>query len=864
MEKMKRKIATPLAGLMLFITVISAFPADGLAAKKPQLSPKKFELTVGKLRQVKLKNAKKAKKTKWSAKPKNAVKLSKKKKNGVRVKGVKAAKKVTLTAKFRLGKKQRKATCTIVVRKAENSPTNEPVSPTTDTSVNPPASPTVGPPVSPTVGPPVSPTVGPPVSPTVGPPTSPTVGPPTSPTVGPPTSPTVGPSTSPTVDPSTSPTVSPSTSPTVSPSTSPTVGPPTSPTVGPPTNPPTSLPPGVYPKTPMGELPAPETFTEDIPEPPDLLTMFDGHKVETKEQWEERRQEIKEILQYYMYGIWREGENVTATSRTTGSTKRRLTINIEHQGREGSFFADVVLPAASGAPEGGWPIMVTAGGVGDAELEYIRSQGYAMINILEAGIAEINSSHTSTDEKKGAFYNLYPYDNDDWRNQTGAVMAWAWGYSKILDALEVEGFAASLNVNKDFAIAAGFGGVTGPTGNMSGYAKTAACAGAFDERFKVSMAYNSGYGGFTMGRYQSSDTPFDLLPDYADDPAKDQVNLEAWTRNVQDTTRDKLPGSFYNGNYAKFDSFDKMPFDAHFLVALSCMEGRSVFMDSIINYDSYGSAPGLWYTYECAKPAFDLMELSNNIAIQYNLNSGIVQQVDLYKLFSFIDVNIHGKELDKTKIPEDWSTMLADWDPSQLTTCVFGNDDNEKPYNEGKVIRGGVLPSPSPSTSPTVRPSTTPTARPSATPTATVRPSVTPTARPSTTPTARPSTTPTARPSATPTARPSATPTTRPSATPTARPSATPTAGPSATPTAGPSATPTPSPTATPTAEPTVAPLTPIEELPSPETLTDSNPNPPDLLTMFSGAEVKSKEQWEERKEEIKGMLQYYMYGKCC
>ncbi len=148
MKNLKKATAMILATAMLFSMVFS-LPAVGAAAKakKPTLNPKKIILKVGQSKKVSLKNAAKAKKTKWSAKPSKAVKLAKKAKKSVTVKAMRTAKKVTLTAKFKLGKKSKKATCTIVVNAKSPRPTKKP---TTKPSNRPPVT---NPPVVNTSGP---------------------------------------------------------------------------------------------------------------------------------------------------------------------------------------------------------------------------------------------------------------------------------------------------------------------------------------------------------------------------------------------------------------------------------------------------------------------------------------------------------------------------------------------------------------------------------------------------------------------------------------------------------------------------------------------------------------------------------------
>ncbi|HEY2881645.1 MAG TPA: hypothetical protein VGJ15_04415, partial [Pirellulales bacterium] len=55
-------------------------------------------------------------------------------------------------------------------------------------------------------------------------------------------------------------------------------------------------------KTSLGKLPGPDQLPERK-EMPDVLTMNDGTKVTTPEQWHKRREEMKKILEYYSVGL---------------------------------------------------------------------------------------------------------------------------------------------------------------------------------------------------------------------------------------------------------------------------------------------------------------------------------------------------------------------------------------------------------------------------------------------------------------------------------------------------------------------------------------------------------------------------------
>ena len=54
-------------------------------------------------------------------------------------------------------------------------------------------------------------------------------------------------------------------------------------------------------KTPLGHMPGVDALPAQ-PALPDVLTMNDGTKVRTREQWQQRRAEIRRTLEYYATG----------------------------------------------------------------------------------------------------------------------------------------------------------------------------------------------------------------------------------------------------------------------------------------------------------------------------------------------------------------------------------------------------------------------------------------------------------------------------------------------------------------------------------------------------------------------------------
>ncbi|CZR62143.1 uncharacterized protein PAC_12040 [Phialocephala subalpina] len=134
-------------------------------------------------------------------------------------------------------------------------------------------------------------------------------------------------------------------------------------------------------------------------------------------------------------------------------------------GKSISFSATVKLPTSRTAP---YPAVI--GYVGGS---IPISTNVVLITYNNQDIA-VDNPHG-----QGRFYGLYGLAND-----AGGLIAWAWGASRIIDALELVGSAAS-------KIDVGRIGVTGCSRNGKG----ALIAEAFNERMKFAIAQEGGSGG---------------------------------------------------------------------------------------------------------------------------------------------------------------------------------------------------------------------------------------------------------------------------------------------------------------------------------------------------------------------------------
>ena len=220
----------------------------------------------------------------------------------------------------------------------------------------------------------------------------------------------------------------------------------------------------------IGTLPGLEDLAV-ISELPNPFIGINGKMIKTKKDWACRRVEISAQAQAYQLG-----NKPAAPEKVSAQMQgENLLITVEDKGTTISFTAKITLPKTGKAP---YPAIIGIGGswINNDEL---AKQGIAIIQFPNNEIAEqLNGSSRG----KGKFYDLYGNDQS-----AGALMAWAWGVSRLIDALET---------TPSSQISAAHLGVTGCSRNGKG----ALVVGAFDERIKLTIPQESGAGGSASWR----------------------------------------------------------------------------------------------------------------------------------------------------------------------------------------------------------------------------------------------------------------------------------------------------------------------------------------------------------------------------
>src|SRR5580704_9795827 len=205
---------------------------------------------------------------------------------------------------------------------------------------------------------------------------------------------------------------------------------------------------------------------------PDPFKQLDGTEMTTKAQWTCRREEIRKQAELYAFGTKPAPPTVTGTVTSTS-----ITVNVTANGQSASFSATVALPTCGSAP---YPAIIGYSGVAPLDTTVIDSEGVATIDFDPMSVGTEGNGRGPN--QTGAFYSLYPGGS-----QTGLLVAWAWGVSRIVDVI----------AQSDGTILRADGvGVTG----CSRYGKGAFIAGAFDERIALTLPVDSGTAGVPIWR----------------------------------------------------------------------------------------------------------------------------------------------------------------------------------------------------------------------------------------------------------------------------------------------------------------------------------------------------------------------------
>ncbi len=336
---------------------------------------------------------------------------------------------------------------------------------------------------------------------------------------------------------------------------------------------------------------------------PDPLVMLDGTPVKTKEQWiKQRRPELKELFQNYMYGYLPKAPKIKATVTKTyydffggKATMKEVTIDLGKKDAP-KIYVVMFLPNQKKSPaptilgtnfcgnhalttdpritlNPHWiptsqycPGVVNnqatdaARGTGiDSEwgIEAAIERGYAVVSFFNGDVVPDKPDMTA------GVFPFFSAANADKNNSWGAEAAWAWGFHRVVDFLVKE---KSIDKNR----IALFG--------HSRYGKAAMFAAAMDERIATVFPHQAGMGGTS--------------------PSRGKIG------EPQKAINDRFP-HWFNGNFKKFnDNTARLPFDQHCLVAL--MAPRPVLFSCAVD-DEWSNPTGQFAMLQAADKVYEFL-----------------------------------------------------------------------------------------------------------------------------------------------------------------------------------------------------------------------------------------------------------------
>ena len=365
----------------------------------------------------------------------------------------------------------------------------------------------------------------------------------------------------------------------------------------------------------------------------------------------EKLTEIKRFYEENMYGVWRSGEKVSYEIlgeepeavptegkpfnpfAVTGGTLVR--IKAETGTGKAEFTVHAYLPDEAGRkryPKGS-PFIVCFHPI--MPKDYALSRGIALIVMESTKIASDDIRH------EGAFYDLYPYGNAA-GEQTGVLMAWAWGASKILDAVYA-GLAREFGLDPEASM------VTG----VSRWGKATAVCGAFDSRFKMTIPTCSGAGGLALYSVVSEGNTYDFS-------AVGGPSEYTYGKNEPlDCLQSDSERGWFNDRFLQYGTPADIPLDQENLPILAMDRSRFYFIIAAYTNEDWVNAPAMWECYKKANEAYTKAGLADNIVVHFHKEGHAVIEEDMELIIKYFNHMNYGAELG-VSMSELKTTLFAE------------------------------------------------------------------------------------------------------------------------------------------------------------------------------------------------------------
>lgn len=354
---------------------------------------------------------------------------------------------------------------------------------------------------------------------------------------------------------------------------------------------------------------------------PDPFMGLDGTRISSKDQWKCRREEIGAMYEKLMFG-----DKPRNPEKVEGSLSgKTFTVKVTDKGKSASFTVEINGAGSKDKPK---PALIGFGGgmMGN-------SCGSLGSSISGLDIAQIifNPDNVAPEGTRGSgkFYDIYGSNAN-----AGTIMAWAWGVSRLIDALEATP-EAGIDVHHL--------GITG----CSRWGKGSLAVGAFDARIALVIPQESGSGGASLWRVGA------------------QVNKQKGKQFVQGLNSAGSEGNWMKTSFKNYDGKENtLPFDQHMLVDM--VAPRALLILDNAGQEWLGEVPSN-YCGQAAKEVFDALGVSENYTYSQEGGHGHCQlpngQFDEVK--DFINKFLLGKDAKTGKIDYTKNTEQIKWNKTE-------------------------------------------------------------------------------------------------------------------------------------------------------------------------------------------------------
>lgn len=299
---------------------------------------------------------------------------------------------------------------------------------------------------------------------------------------------------------------------------------------------------------------------------PDPFRFDDGHRMTSPAEWPARRRELYRYCIELQYGIQPPPNEVLEVETLYTGKKDIYHIHCGPAAHPVTFRMTLLMPAGVSNP----PVIV------DGDLCFNYAMDKEWLNAaLGQGVAlalfdrtELAHDIQHAGRRNGQLYEAYP-DLD-----CGALACWAWGYSRVVDALEVIG-KTDMNT-------------IAFTGHSRG-GKTACLAGALDERAAIVNPNETNAGSCSCYRTHLAGQYLNDAPFRSERLSDLWHNFGYWLGTGMERYRDDEAS---------------LPFDCHEMKAM--IAPRTLFV-SEAGGDLWTNPVGSWQTTMAAKEVYDYL-----------------------------------------------------------------------------------------------------------------------------------------------------------------------------------------------------------------------------------------------------------------